>query len=311
MLVKKLLCMAVLLLASSGFAQEVPAVTVEEAAKVIDLRKLTLPTESVQPVNKGVACINFKSTGDVKATLEFFQKQLHDLGWKETVQPFVNATSSSATFGKEGYHLSFFAMKDLDKKAGERISVNLINMGNVDTRKLPVPENAKALISQAMSTHYICETMSQEDGKKIMREKLIALGWEPYGKAADAQYFKKNAIKLEMYVTKSPSQNNKTAVRYASRLMSVDVPAPVEASLVQYHDMPTQVMVVTKGTLDEVARWYTQNMPKRGWKPMSEKPIKDQLNSYQIFQNDGKETLKVTYQQVRTDVHVKATVQEK
>lgn len=269
---------------------------------------LEVPAEAVQPVNRSVAGLNFKSTGDLKTTLAFFQKQFSSKQWKETNPAFLTATSGSVTFGKDGYHVSFFAMKDVDKKAGDRISVTIINLGNLDTRKLPVPEKSRVLISSAINTHYILESMNLDEDKKVMREKLLSLGWEPFGKAADIQYFKKNAVKLDLMVSKSPSQGGKTAVRYSSRLLSIDVPAPVEASLVQYHDMPTQVMVVTKGTVDEIASYYTKEMPKRGWKPVSEQPTKEQTLWSQLFRNSANETLRFTYQQVRTDVHVKATL---
>lgn len=285
-------------------AQEVSTPKPEQAAKVIDLRTLKLPVETVQPANRSLAGLFFKAACEPKAAYEFFQKQMIERGWKET-NHFATQQSASATFQKEGYHVSFFAMKDADKKAGERITINMTNLGNLDTRLLPVPEKSKAIISGPMSTHYICETLGQDEGKKVMREKLIALGWQPYGKAADAQFFKKDGIRLEMYVTKSPSQNNKTAVRYASRLMSIEVPAPADASMVNYSDSPASLSVVVKGTVDQLAVYYTNELGKLGWKPVAEKPEKKQINYEQQFRRD-KEVMTVTYQQVKTDVHVKA-----
>jgi hypothetical protein len=289
-----------------AIAQDAGTPKPEQAAKVIDLRTMKLPTETMQPANRSLAGLFFKATCTPKAAYEFLQKQMIERGWKETNQ-FSSPTSASATFAKDGYHVSFFAMKGTDKKFGEHITIQMTNMGNLDSRTLPVPEKSKAIISGPMSTHYICETMTQDDGKKIMRDKLIALGWEPYGKAADAQYFKKDGIRLEMYVTKSPSQQNKTAVRYASRLMSIEVPAPVEATLVNYSDSPASLMVVVKGTVDELGTYYTKGLSKLGWKPVTEKPVQKQINLEQVFQR-GKEEMTVTYQQVKTDVHVKATL---
>jgi hypothetical protein len=299
---KRLLLAFLLVFASTAMAQDLATPKPEQAAKVIDLRTLKLPEGTVQPANRSLAALFFSAKGEPKAAYEFFQKQMSERGWKELNQ-FSSPQSSSSTFIKDGYHVSFFAMKDTSKKDSDAIRIQMTNMGNLDSRKLPVPEKSRAIISGPMSVHYLCEEMTQDDGKKIMREKLLALGWKPYGQAADCQFFQKDGIRLEMYVTKSPSQNNKTAVRYASRLMSVEVPAPAEARLVNYSDAPAGLMVVTAGKVPETTAFYTKELEKLGWKPG--KPTTVNYLEEQEFTR-GDETLKVTYQQVKNEVHVNA-----
>ena len=59
------------------------AATVEEIAKIIDLKTLPIPEGAVVTGERHLGSLNYEISGDLKPALEFQRKQLVTLGWKE------------------------------------------------------------------------------------------------------------------------------------------------------------------------------------------------------------------------------------
>ena len=69
------------LVAAEDSANE--AATVEEAAKVLDLRTLPLPEGAVVPLGRYLGSLNYETKADLKKAFQFQQLLLTKLGWKE------------------------------------------------------------------------------------------------------------------------------------------------------------------------------------------------------------------------------------
>ncbi len=106
------------------------------------------------------------------------------------------------------------------------VGVRLMDQGNVNLGKLPVPPDAKPLYSFAGTAAYVTEVPARQTAEAI-RALLTARGWQPYGTAGDSHFFKQNAVKLTARCAVAPAQGGKTVIQLSSELLSVDLPAPL------------------------------------------------------------------------------------
>ena len=52
-----------------------------------------------------------------------------------------------------------------------------------------------------------------EETADALEALLTAGGWEPYGRAGDVRFFKKNAVRLSARSTAAPAQGGKTMIQ--------------------------------------------------------------------------------------------------
>jgi len=269
-------------------AVRIPA-TVEEAAKAVDLNEFPLLPGTAQPGGRSVAQLSYQGPGEVKAGYEFQRKNLVERGWKELPDPQVTDQYASGSFAKSGFLLSVSIMPGEPGKVG----VHMHNHSNLNLAKLPVPPGAKLQYSFPAITSFVTEVPAAETAAAV-RTLLLADGWQPYGTAGDTQQFKKNAVQLDARVLEPPAQPGKTFIDFTADQLSADLPAPPDASSVQYADDNKRLDIYLPGTHETVVAWYQTALAPAGWKPTTENPIKDGFEYFLIFRNAAKDMLTLT-----------------
>lgn len=272
--------------ASDAGADVTPA-TVDEASKVLDLRAIDLFEGAEEPANRTIANLFYQAKTSVEKGFRFHADALKKAGWKAAADGYSSDQMASGTYQRDGYKLSLSVMPGSD--AGT-VMITLINHGNVDTSKLPVPENSKPFYATPVSHAYLT-TASIEATAAALKEKLTKSGWEPYGDAGDVTNYKQNAVLLRVRVAAAPAQNNQTMVDYSTELMSADLPAPPDALRVQYADSNRQLSFDAKGSPENIAAYFRKRLGTSGWKATTDNLIKSDFEQILLFRNPAKDML--------------------
>ena len=268
--------------------------TVTEAAKVLDLGTLPLASGAKPRQRHLAAGQEYVAPGNVKRAFDFHRKQLTDAHSTELPGAYVADEMSTSMFSKDGFTLSL--MVSPGSNAGTA-RVRLMNLGNVDLAKLPVPPEAKSLYAGPASAMFVTE-VPVEPTQEACRKLLLEKGWEPYGAAGDSLIFKQNAIRLNAFITAAPAQGGKTAITYSSALMSADLPAPADTEGLQYSDSTTQLMFDTKMPMQEIEAFYRKTLAKSGWEATTTNPFKIDLKQHLIFREPHKDLLELEMYEV-------------
>ncbi|MSR60148.1 MAG: hypothetical protein EXS05_21330 [Planctomycetaceae bacterium] len=266
--------------------------TVDEAAKVLDLR--TFPVMEGGEIQGGrrLGGLNYEVKTSVKALFEYQREQLGKLGWKELPGSQFDAAYASARFTKAGYIAYVYVSENTgDPKKAGWAQLTIGNYGNILTGSLPVPGGVKPFYPDIASASYITETPVPEIAAAC-HELLVAKGWIPYGTASSdpespMQYYKRNAIRLHSWVSKAPAQGNKTVIRYSTELLSADLPMPPDAPDPRYDDGQKTVRFDWPG-LDPapVVEFYQAALSTLGWKATTEQPVGNgKGEDFQVYRN--------------------------
>lgn len=284
------IAMAALVAAHGGSAwsQELKPAMPAEAGKYLDLNTTELVAGS-KPVARSLARLSYEAPGRVKEVYAFHQKQLRGAEWEELPGSVVEEAYGSGMFRRAGFLVSLSVSGGAE--AGQA-RVSVIQHGNVDPGKLPVPEGAKALYQMPASAMHVIEGSPARTAEAVAG-LLGAQGWEPYGSAGDVRFFKKGGVRVSALVGPAPAQGGKTMIQYSCELMSADLPAPADALAVQYSDAPTQVSVDMKGSVEDVAVYYRKALGELGWKETTENPVKEKFDFFWIFRNGAGEMVEM------------------
>lgn len=198
-------------------AEAAEPATPEEAAKVLDLRTIPLMEGAKVSSRHTLGLIMYEAKGAPKVAFEFQRQLLLRNGFTELPGAYLDAASCSAHFTKDGYHVSASTSQAFSEpKEPGWSSVTLVNGGNVALEKLPVPPGVTPFHLQSYRAAYTIGT-KPADTTAACRKLLMAAGWEPYGHAGeDTQCFKKNAVKLKLWVSTPPGAGGEDAdsIRY-------------------------------------------------------------------------------------------------
>jgi hypothetical protein len=316
-------CIALVALAGPLAAQKpgekaAQPATPDEAARVLDLRKFPRMDGANVGSLHTLGILMYEAKSPPAAAFDFQRKQLAKLGFQEMKGGYTSPQSASGYFTKDGFTVAASAseISGDPAKAGWS-SVTLVNSGNVHLAKLPVPPGTKPFHPSPSEVSYTT-TAKVEPTATACRKLLLAAGWEPYGQAGrDAnqpdsamQYFKRNAIKLQLWVMTTPAEGGKTLIRYSTDLLSADLPAPSDATDPRYSDhQKTLRMDEPSAKTDAILTFYLERLPKLGWKATTEKPIADDRTKSQflVFRNAQKDLLSLDLEQF-TDI-VRVTLQ--
>lgn len=294
--------------------------TVEQVKKVLDLTAFPLIDGSKKASMRSLGMLMYEAKLNPKEAFETQRKELTGRGFKELPGAYLDNNTCMSHFAKDGFVVAVsasLAMGDIpDVPSGS--SVSLVNRGNVDLNKLPTPDGVKPFYPSPTEASYTTTTPIP-DTAAACRKLLLAAGWEPYGQAGQAnqqdssmQYFKRNAIKLLSWVTKTPAEGGKTLIRYSTELMSADLPAPADASDPRYDDYNKKLdMDEPAEKTDSILAFYRERLPKMGWKATTDKPITDakERSQFLIFRNDQKDLLSLDLTQFDKIVRVKLAYQ--
>ena len=290
--------------------------TVEFASKILDLRTFPRIGDAKPGGLFSLGELMYEAKSTPKEAFEIQRAELTKRGFKEMPGGYSDANNASGHFTKDNFVVAVStspAFGDGDK-AG-KVNVTLVNRGNVDLNKLPVPPGVKPFYPNPDEASYTTTAKVQEVAAAC-RKLLLDAGWEPYGQSgldpnqsdSSMQYFKRNAIKLQSWVSTTPAEGGKTLIRYSTDLMSADLPAPPDATDPRYDDSNKKLdMDEPSAKTDAILAFYMDRLPKMGWKPTTEKPIVDEKERSQflIFRNEQKELLSLDLTQFKDIVRVK------
>jgi len=261
--------------------------TVAEAAAVLDLMQFPLPKGSPEPIHQQLAGLSYEAKSTVKQAFEYVKQYFTDHKWKEEPNGYASDDAANGSFSREGYVVTASA-----SGGGEpgTVRVTLMNLGNVDTQKLPLPPGCTSLFTSPANSMFTSES-SVADALAACRKLLAAEGWEPYGTAGDTVALKQNAIQLNLNVVKAAGLGDKTMITLNTQLMSIDLPAPPEANTVQYADSTQGLFIETPASQDDVVAFYKDRLAKLGWKPTTEDVLNVGFRKVMIFRNARKDML--------------------
>ena len=155
------------------------AATVEEVAKVLDLRKLALPEEAISDDKGQLGELSYSVKGDLKSAFTYQQQQFTKSSWKELPGTQIYPTSCSGMFQKSGFVVSVMCFD-----AGGMSQVVLRNYGNLQLGKLPTVKGAKSVFANEASANFSV-AMKPAEAVAATRKLLIDAGWEPFGSQSD------------------------------------------------------------------------------------------------------------------------------
>src|SRR5690606_3741360 len=118
-----------------------------------------------------------------KTAMDFQRRELGKRGFKELPGGYTSAEMQSAPFTKAGYTVAVSASQyGTDPAKAGLSSITLVNGGNVDLAKLPVPPGVKPFHPQPTEASYTTTTPVAETAAAC-RKLLLAAGWEPFGQS--------------------------------------------------------------------------------------------------------------------------------
>jgi len=261
--------------------------TVKEASRVLDLRTFPVPDDAASPVSRSLARLSYLAPSRVEPAYRSQQRAFEKAGWREQEGTSVTDQSATGTFLRDGFKVSVSVMPG---NGPGSVQVSVLNHGNVDTSKLPVPPSARPFYSSPVTTAYLLP-MSVEQAASAVGAQLSVQQWLPYGRAGDSWYFKRNAIRLAARVATAPAQDGKTCVEFSSELLSADLPAPEHADNVQYSDTPRQLSFDVSDRVERVVAFYRKTLAQDGWKPTTDQPVEGEFEGEMIFAKPGDERL--------------------
>lgn len=282
----RIVALTAMIAAHNATAADKPA-TVAEAAAVLDLTKFPLVDGSPVPRQSTMAQLSYEATGDVKKVYEFQRKTLVAQKWQESPGAYITDQSASGTFKKQG-----FAVSASVSPGGKpnTVSVYIINHGNVDVSKLPVPTDAKSQFASPVTAMFVSPTPVDKT-TEACRKLLLAQGWQPYGTAGESSIFKQNAVRLNAYISAAPAQGGKTMISYSTEQLSADIPAPGETTGLQYSDSTHQLLFDTNKSPDDMVAFYRAALAKLGWTATLEKLVQVDRRDTMIFRNAPKDMI--------------------
>jgi hypothetical protein len=299
--------------AAKSAAKLAAPATPEEAAKVLDLRTIPLLDGGMVSSHRTLGMLMYEVKGTPQGAFDFHKQQLVKLGFQELPGGYSDKSNSSGNFTKDGFHVraSTYEVTGDPKKAGWS-NVTLVNDGNVPLEKLPVPPGVKPFHPQSYRAAWTTAAKPAE-AAAACRKLLIAAGWEPYGKGgADMQYFKQNAIKLQVWISTPPGAEGKTLIQYDTELWQVDLPAPEGTEDPRYTDFQKTLRFDSpQDQTDAILAFYQERLPKLGWKATTEKPIVDDRDKsrFVVYRNARKEMLSLDLTQFTGIVRVELSHQ--
>ncbi len=289
------------------------AATVEQAAEILDLRKLPLPDGATVPELRPIGMLNYQSSSDPKAAFQFHQQQLLKLGWKELPDTKMEAVYATGMFSKSGFVVSVSTSSSGAPNSPGASLVSLINFGNVRLNSLPVVDGAKLMFASDATAIYITESPVAETAEKL-HGMLLKAGWEPWGSnevSADQKHFavKRNAVQISAMVNLAPAQGGRTSFMYSSQILSADIPAPQNASELNYDDQHKVLRFAVQGSFHDVGAFYREALGKRGWKGTTEDLVtmQDKFKrpvALQVFRNAAQDVMTLNLSGKKPDTRV-------
>lgn len=287
---------------SAAAAKPAEPATAQEAAQVLDLRTFPVMEGAKVGAHHTLGMLMYEAKATTAAAFEFQKKELLKRGFMELPGTYVSKETCSGHFAKNGFIVAATASDaGYDPAKVGWASVSVINSGNVALDRLPLPGGTKPFHPRPTEASYTTAAKVDETAAAC-RKLLLASGWEPYGQTAkdpnqpdsSTQWFKRNAIKLQAWVSTTPAEGGKTLIRYTAELLQADLPAPPGTADPRYTDFQKTLRFDSpQDQTDAILAFYQERLPKLGWKATTEKPIVDDRTKSQflVYRNANKDLL--------------------
>ncbi len=190
------------------------------------------------------------------------KKELAGRGWQPTADVQLTAQLANATFAQNGFSL---AMSIFPHGTPGHVAIAITHLGNINLERLPVPGHAKLVFPGRAGAAFVTDTPAEE-ATAACRKMLSQLGWQPYGGSGDTMILKQNGVRLTAQVRPAPGKADRTMVNYSCALMSADLPAPADATRVDYNDQTTELVFDTQAEPSEIVDFYRRSLAKADWK---------------------------------------------
>jgi hypothetical protein len=277
--------------ASSGekLASEGDATTKPFDPNALDLRTLSQIEKSKFTIRTANRLEG--TTGDAaSAIFEHYRSALEKLGWKLSAPPAkgqVTEESASGQFdkGDETIFLSivpFIIPNDkatdpngtpvvTEKAALRQFTVD--NLGTCDSSKLPRLPGAEPGYASKMSSVYFTDMKVAATAASV-KNLLVANGWQPFTKPFSItpampdrvrQQFRKEGNSLRVLVSLKPGKDNTSAVEYMIGAIGHQLPAPSDATDVEFDDAMCRMFCNVPRDIDPVAKYYVVAMRALGF----------------------------------------------
>ncbi|MDX1964162.1 MAG: hypothetical protein SFX18_13495 [Pirellulales bacterium] len=245
-----------------------------ELAKVLDMRKLKFHKEATVG-RRQTGLIYALVPGEQKPIKEYLTQQLAEQGWVPGTGPNDNQvyeTSSNTNFVKAGgYSLSCSI-----SEGGEpgKTGVMLVYYGNYDVRNLPHPADWTELYGSQHQVMWVTP-LNVADSHAAMMKSLAAAGWQKYVRPNtsgnnDAERptvtLRNQGYTLTCSTSAAPAQQGKIVVQITLQTLGNELPAPAEATDVEYDDSDWKLFCKIPGTIAKVSEYYDQAMIAAGHK---------------------------------------------
>lgn len=248
--------------------------SVRQAKAVLDLSKFPQMQQATDAYAE-VGLLRYESPADVASAVTFHVKHLAQRSWEEDTEGtsrHVDEQSAYLAFEhEEGYFLILSVQRLPDKEGW--VQIMLRNQGNVDTSRLPRFPDAEVLLGGQATTVYVTSAKVAEV-VEFTQSELSVLGWQQYKPpialtASDTDnvslFFKQNGISLAVYLGVSPDQDGKTSVQYDTSVLNNELPAPPDATAIEYDDLLPYLKFQTSLDFDKVAAFYRKSAEGLGW----------------------------------------------
>lgn len=268
--------------------------SVRQAKAVLDLREFPQMPQATDAYAE-VGLLRYESPADVASAEMFHVKHLGERSWEEDTEEnsrHLDEQSAYLTFEHEGYSL-ILSVERLPDKEGW-VQIMLRNQGNVDTSRLPQFPDAEVLLGGQATTVYVTPAKVAEVAEFTQAE-LSVLGWQPYKPpialtASDTDnvslFFKQNGISLAAYLGVAPDQDGKTTVQYDTSVLNNELPAPPDATAIEYDDLLPHLKFQTSLDFDKVAAFYRKSAEGLGWTAKDELTDSREDSTTLFFEGD-------------------------
>ena len=246
--------------------------TVREATTLLDLRKLETLKEAT--FNSFAATrLEGASSSDVKPAAEFYLAQLTKLGWKPSAEPYsqmITADYAQAALEKNGYALALSVMPGA---MPGKVTVSVINLGNLDPRELPCVADAKSIYGGRASAMYVTPKKVADVAAET-RKVLKAAGWaeyaQPFSQKAeipDQEMFelRQRGVSMTAYISVAPAQKGQTAIQYSTRMLRQELPAPANAEALEFDDSRPYLRCQIPGEMQAAIDYFSKAFPEIGF----------------------------------------------
>jgi hypothetical protein len=282
--------------------------TVEEAARLLDLRTFPVLDDPKFIGKPTLGRLSYDAKGETKAALDFQRKHLTERGWKELPDSQFKDAYAQSNFTRDGFVVMVSVYETSDKPG--TVNVSFQNYGNVRPGKLPVAAEAKPEYVGPYGAGYVT-TAKVAEIAEACRKLLVEKGWQPYGAHShedkiatmNSQEFKRNAIALHVTVSTHENRPGQTMIQYNTHVLSTDLPAPAtaDAKTLRYDDQNGTLRFDTTDKADDVAAFYRDTLAKQNWKPT----IDRLTDMSMVFRNPAKAMIILDVKAVKDVTRVK------